>query len=123
MLFRSRMIIQPILENAFEHGLNQVPSPSLCLNIFQKDDALILSVENNGPGLSETLLTELKEKLEAPESTLETTALINIHRRLRMTYGKTAGLYLSQKDGYGLTVNIRIPIPPQETEMKGANDV
>lgn len=118
-----RMIIQPILENAFEHGLNQVPSPSLCLNIFQEDDALILSVENNGPGLSETLLTELKEKLEAPESTLETTALINIHRRLRMTYGKTAGLYLSQKDGYGLTVNIRIPIPPQETEMKGANDV
>ena len=44
-----RMIIQPILENAFEHGLNQVPSPSLCLNIFQEDDALILSVENNGP--------------------------------------------------------------------------
>ena len=109
-----RMIIQPVLENAFEHGLNQVPSPSLRLDIFQEGDALVVCVENNGPGLSEETLTDLRRKLEAPESTLETTALINIHRRLRMIYGKDAGLSLSQEDGSGLTVKIHIPLPHRE---------
>lgn len=118
-----RMIIQPILENAFEHGLNQVPSPSLRLDLFPEGDSLIICVENNGPGLSEEMLTELRRKLEAPESTLETTALINIHRRLRMIYGKEAGLFLSQEDGSGLTVKLHIPLVPRRNERKGEDDV
>ncbi len=110
-----RMIIQPVLENAFEHGLNQVSSPSLRLDIFQESNTLVIRVENNGPGPSEEMLTKLQWMLEAPETNLETTALINIHRRLRMTYGKDAGLYLSREGAGGLTVRIHIPLPPRKT--------
>lgn len=110
-----RMIIQPLLENAFEHGLSQVPSPCLRLDILQEGNALIICVENNGPGLSKEMFEELRGRLEASDGTLETTALINIHRRLRMTYGKDAGLCLSQDNGCGLTVKIHIPLPPRET--------
>lgn len=53
---------------------------------------------------------QLLSILQNSSSFIETTALINIHRRLRMKYGPFAGITLTQEGVCGLTVSIHIPI-------------
>lgn len=105
-----RIIIQPIIENAFEHGLQNVDAPCIKIDILEENQVLTIRIQDNGPKLSPEIFENLSEKLNTTEQTLETTALINIHRRLRMKYGPLAGIMLTQEGVCGLTVSIHIPI-------------
>ena len=105
-----RIIIQPIIENAFEHGLQNVDAPCIKIDILEENQVLTIRIQDNGPKLSPEIFENLSEKLNTTEQTLETTALINIHRRLRMKYGPFAGITLTQEGVCGLTVSIHIPI-------------
>jgi two-component sensor histidine kinase len=51
-VFIPPMLLQPIIENAIKHGLSRVDEPALELTIDQKNNTLIITIKDNGPGIA-----------------------------------------------------------------------
>lgn len=54
-VFIPGMMIQPIVENSLEHGLEGQPHPEIWIKIKDKDDHIFITIEDNGVGLSATM--------------------------------------------------------------------
>ncbi|MCC3374462.1 sensor histidine kinase [Cohnella sp. REN36] len=102
-----RLILQPILENAFEHGLENLEENGL-LNIrfLPEQDGLRIEVANNGAQLTDEQLRKFESDIESNEHA-EVTGLINIHRRIRLLLGNDSGLCMASGK-FGVVVTIRL---------------
>lgn len=104
-----RLILQPLVENAYEHGLgDMVTGGTLAITFEASADRLYFSVEDNGMGLTEEQMSKMIRKITFEEEG-ETTGLINIHRRLKLRYGEHGGLEVMPGGNGGLLVRIYIP--------------
>ncbi|WP_245375510.1 sensor histidine kinase [Paenibacillus eucommiae] len=104
-----RLIFQPLVENAYEHGLGDVVAEGrLHIGYEIAEDKLYFSVEDNGAGLTEEQLADMRRKLAFDEEG-ETTGLVNIQRRLKLKYGERGGLEVMPGAMGGLLVRIYIP--------------
>lgn len=90
-----RLIIQPIIENAVEHGIIGQPRARVTLNVFAQEDKLIIEVRNTG-----TLSKESEEKIvalldtesEPNEISSASLGVRNVNRRIKIIYGDECGL-------------------------------
>ena len=106
-----RLIVQPIIENAFEHSLEKKARNGLIVVRYeQQDGCLCIVVEDNGDSLTDEVLETITFNLEQREEASETTGIVNIHRRLVITCGEGSGLRVARGDLGGLQVTIRIPL-------------
>ena len=105
-----RMILQPLIENAIEHGLRNKEKDGVINVRFRVEPAyLIAEIEDNGEGLSDDERNRLLGKFEETSGQeTEITALINIHRRLRIKFGAESGLLLLAGESGGLVVQVKI---------------
>ncbi|NMB18937.1 MAG: two-component sensor histidine kinase, partial [Erysipelothrix sp.] len=69
-----------------------------------------ITVEDNGEKIDECEIDKLNERLRDTESQQELTGLVNIHRRIVLTFAEGSGLYLSKSELGGLKVVIRLVI-------------
>ncbi|SFA79813.1 two-component system, sensor histidine kinase YesM [Cohnella sp. OV330] len=105
-----RLMLQPIIENAYVHGLERKEDPGvLVIEAWQADGRLTIGVEDNGDNLDDSTIRELSERLRSNEESQETTGLINVHRRLQLKYGKQYGLSLSRGSLGGMQVMLHLP--------------
>lgn len=111
-----RMLIQPILENAILHGFKKMNSGGyLHVHAAQKDNRVVVRVSDNGCGMEESALQELRTRLAdahthtLDEQGLEHIALLNIQKRLRAYYGAEYGLTVDSTPGIGTTVTLILP--------------
>ena len=79
-----------------QHGIMMKADQSgqIVVRISEKDGHLLIDVLDDGPGMSEEQLGNLRAKLNAwpPE---QMHGLINIHHRIQLLFGETYGLSLS----------------------------
>ncbi len=105
-----KLIIQPIVENAVEHGGDAAGRREGTMRIFGSREELHILVENNG-----TLSGADREKIDALLSDVEqisdgermdsgSIGIRNVHRRLRLIYGGESGLTI-RDGGDGTTVS------------------
>lgn len=97
-----RLIIQPIIENAVEHGMDRRQG-LIRIEAYRREDRLYIEITDNGS------LT--KEDIEKIEQLLEDTSnenvgksvsmgISNVNKRLKIIYGEECGLTIkSNKDG------------------------
>ncbi|WP_123039604.1 sensor histidine kinase [Cohnella candidum] len=105
-----RLILQPIIENAYNHSLEKMTrNGRLEVRIGLGPDVLLISVEDNGDQLTQEKLEELQLALRVHDDVRESTGMLNVHRRLRIKYGEESGLRLSIGELGGLKVAIVIP--------------
>lgn len=104
-----RLILQPVIENAFEHGLKTVEYPMICVTCCEAADGFSISIEDNGPALSTEELTNLEAKLHCYDVMAETTGIVNIHRRLQLFFNSKSGIVLMKSKLGGLKVTISLP--------------
>ena len=106
-----RLILQPILENAFDHGLkNKLAGGLLQISFRTAENRLQIRIADNGESLDNERLNELNRLLQMKEDNIETTGLVNVHRRLQLRFGTGFGLKLEQTPGGGLTVDLTMPV-------------
>jgi two-component system sensor histidine kinase YesM len=113
-VFVPRLIIQPIIENVFEHGLAHKTEGGHVSITFRREEneqncALVVAIEDNGDELAEGRLYELQSQLNNYNGEIEVTGLINVHQRLRLKFGESYGLELAIGQSGGLRVIIKIP--------------
>ncbi|MDF2650414.1 MAG: hypothetical protein K0Q73_6219 [Paenibacillus sp.] len=105
-----RLVLQPIIENAYQHGLGEkVLEGQLHIRFEAAGQTLSISVEDNGPGLLEGEADKLLNRMNREEIEGESTGLINVHRRLQLKYGAEWGVSISQSSLGGLLVQMNIP--------------
>ncbi len=104
-----RLILQPLIENAFEHGLkDKVNEGIINISINTRQNRLIIIVEDNGD-IEDNTIVDLSAKLEEKnifENSQRISAILNINRRLQIKFGNESGLYLSRSELGGLAVKM-----------------
>lgn len=99
-----RLILQPVLENAFAYTLEDKTNDGILDIYFEyEEDAIRIVVEDNGDTLMPDDIVELNREIQENETGIS--ALININRRLRLRYGDGSGVTLAlSRYGHGLKV-------------------
>ncbi|MCD9024226.1 sensor histidine kinase [Cohnella silvisoli] len=114
-VFVPRLILQPIIENAYDHGMeNKLSNGKITVSFEERADSLVIAVEDNGESLTAVTLDHLATMLKLPADEVESTGLINVHRRIRIKFGAQYGLAFSRGMEGGLRVELLIPIKKEE---------
>ncbi len=104
--------LQPIVENAIVHGLECRSEPGLLevSSMISGDDMLII-VKDNGIGIDEEKLKQLRFRLSQPSDTLDEDhiGIKNVHDRIQFHFGESYGIEITSQVGEGTTVIIRLP--------------
>jgi len=104
-----RLIIQPLIENAVEHGVVNLRQNALIrVDFYRNEENLDIVVEDNGVGIVEMQRIKLIESMSREHEEQETTALVNVHKRIRLKFGLNSGLIISKSELGGLRTVIRI---------------
>lgn len=107
------LLIQPIVENAISHGLEDTGKVGhVILKLYKSgDDLLVADVFDNGIGMDEETLQRVTENLSIPQPESEHgVGLYNINNRVRLFYGASYGLTIKSRPDYGTLVTLTIPL-------------
>ena len=113
--------LQPIVENAFSHGLKSCEEGGrILLRGWMQGRTLILTVADNGRGMTPAELDALQEKIAQSERTGRSIGLGNISRRITMLYPE-GRMQVFSREGHGTV--IRFEIPQEDREEDGLHEV
>ncbi|MBE6909889.1 MAG: hypothetical protein E7474_10040 [Ruminococcaceae bacterium] len=109
-VFIPRMLIQPVVENAIVHGLDGKEG-TVSLSAELQDAAVVVTVADDGKGMTADELSRVRESLRltgsAEEPGIEHVALINIQKRIRVVCGDGYGVELDSAPDEGTRVRLR----------------
>ncbi len=95
------MFLQPIVENAFSHGISQVDRGELSIEIRKDGDLLRACVTNSGKGL---------RSFENGNGNRRGVGLANVTNRLQLHYGDACTLSMRELDATHVQVAIALPL-------------
>ncbi|MCI8566011.1 MAG: sensor histidine kinase [Lachnospiraceae bacterium] len=106
-----RLILQPVIENAVEHGIAPGGQGHITLRGFLLDEFLILEIENDG-GLTEKDKEHIA-RLLSPDYDMSgersgNIGIANVNTRLRILYGPECGLTIVPGEGKLVTARLTI---------------
>ena len=105
------LIIQPIVENAFVHGLESKEGNGIINVIIDKSDKLYIYVKDNGVGISNEVMEEIENSLNDYSISDQThIGLNNVNQRIKLLYGEEYGLCIKSDYLEGTTVTIELPL-------------
>jgi two-component system sensor histidine kinase YesM len=114
-----KITLQPLVENALYHGIkNKRGKGTVLIKARNDGDSVILSVIDDGAGMTAERLQYVRALLnEIPLSARDEKnhrrdiyGLYNVSERIKLKFGPQYGIYISNSDAMGVTVNIRIPM-------------
>lgn len=122
-----KLILQPIVENAIRHGIE----PLICngmitirFHLFSK--RLVIIISDNGIGMEKSRLDKLNERMKKIQLETEDArqekggiALGNVDSRIKLLFGPDYGLHFYSKEGYGLDVEITLPVVKEKRAASG----
>ncbi|MFD2117594.1 sensor histidine kinase [Paenibacillus yanchengensis] len=111
-----KLLLQPIVENTFIHGFEQGNYPHfLEIKAVLSDKELIISIMDNGIGMSAENIIQFNKKLQHAISTnyeyqsTEQIGLTNVHERINRLFHSFFGLHIASNEMGGITVTVRLP--------------
>ena len=107
------MTVQPLLENAVEHGIAPAGGGMITIRARLDGPFLQLEIANTGKGITPEDRARIDAALQG-SNTGEHLALANIVNRLRLIYGRDVSIEVEA--GAETTVRIRIPQEQREEE-------
>lgn len=114
------LIIQPIVENAFVHGIEGAKANGkINIKVFYKGESVLIEVSDNGSGIEPDRLRMLLAKLEENDtSSGKSIGLTNVNKRIKMYHGEQYGMTVETVLGKGTAIRLTIPREVDENVMK-----
>lgn len=102
-----KLILQPLLENAIQHGIAQKESQNgkIRVRIFEKEGTLFLEITDTGAGMSPEQLQSICASIKDPTEKIGY-GLRNVDQRIQFAFGSTSGLFIRSIPGRGTRVTI-----------------
>ena len=102
-----KLSLQPIIENAITHAFS---NPGIiCLSCTDTGEHFQIAVSDNGCGIPEQRLAQLRRSLDGTGEHSGSIGLQNVHRRLKLLFGPDCGLQIESQWGKGTTVYLNLP--------------
>ena len=111
------MILQPIVENAVNHGIRNIDWPGeICLSVGRTPEGILISVKDNGIGMTEEQIARISEGIKGESGDSQNSGdstgigIYNVKSRLELYYDQKDLLEIrSSGENQGTEVLIRIP--------------
>lgn len=119
-----KLTLQPVVENALYHGIKYKRAKG-CIHIHgeKEGDIIRLTVRDDGVGMDEDELEQLRQQIEKPcQETEKGFGLANVNERIHMYFGPEYGMKIQSQKGKGTTVEIVIPAILEAPVEKTGND-
>jgi two-component system sensor histidine kinase YesM len=121
-----RFTLQPLIENAFEHAFRKqiAPQHKILINARMDNDNFYVTVEDNGKGMTQERLNELRDKLYANRLAYDSSSdayeyggigVMNVHRRIQLVFGEQYGLEIESGLNEGTIVTMKLPKDQRDT--------
>ncbi len=115
-----RLIIQPIVENAVEHGMDITTQGRLEVRLFEREDGyLCIEVEDNGHLTEEDrkrIDRILSKDAEMAKEKRVSLGIRNVDQRLKMIYGPDCGLFIdsNEEEHTVSTILLKMDVPSEQ---------
>lgn len=116
-----KLILQPILENAIQYGVGDMDEEDggeIKITGRRKEGMVVLSVTDNGIGMSEEEVRFLLKESNRVPSHGSGVGLLNVNKRIQLLFGKQYGLTIESEPDEGTKVSICIPAVPYTEENR-----
>ncbi|MCR5438881.1 MAG: sensor histidine kinase [Selenomonas sp.] len=105
-----KLIFQPALENAVKYGADAKGRIAISLQVEFGRDTLQIRIQDRGRGMDAPTISRLQALLDSEANDSVHMGVYNIHRRIRLMYGKPYGVQVKQREGGGTEVLLVLPI-------------
>ncbi|MDF2835190.1 MAG: hypothetical protein K0Q63_830 [Paenibacillus sp.] len=114
-LYIPGLLMQPLVENAIFHGLNTAEdNPTLRIGARREGKQLLLSVSDNGVGMTAARIREVLAEDTNMADRLSKIGVRNVDQRIKLLYGENYGIALQSEEGVGTEAVIRLPAMENE---------
>lgn len=102
------LILQPLVENAVVHGVGTYTENGriwIRTRYDEKNKAGVITISDNGEGISERRIREIQEELKSQKMQQEKVGVANVYMRIQLMYDQKAQMHISS-------------IPREKTEIQ-----
>ena len=106
-----KITIQPLVENALYHGIkNKRGVGKIIISGRQEEDHFSILIEDNGIGISEERLSQVRAGVKNKVSTgKDIYGLYNVNERIHLNFGEKYGIIIESTYGEGTVVSVILP--------------
>jgi two-component system sensor histidine kinase YesM len=120
-----RLILQPLVENAFVHAFAQMSKICILrIKVSTRQSLLCIEISDNGKGMSQEQIDKIMQlqhrSLEEPTSATGGIGLKTVIRRVSLMYGPPYGLVIHSEPNSGTTMKLILPV---QTQMEGSRQL
>ncbi|MBR2066693.1 MAG: histidine kinase [Solobacterium sp.] len=114
-----KLLLQPIIENSIRHGFIKGKELHIQIIAEEKDNELIFTIKDNGKGITEEKLKEIRARFEeeVSDETIKHVGLYNVEKVLSMLYGEQYGLTINSHIDEGTIVILRMPYEVEDEDV------
>ena len=116
-----RITLQPIVENALQHGLRNTrrKDKELIISARHRNNKLVITIEDNGAGMDAEAMNEQLAKADIGRIEMgRSIGVMNVNARVKSVYGEDCGIRYESDPESGTKAIIELPIVKEEA--KGA---
>ncbi|WP_238357430.1 sensor histidine kinase [Cohnella zeiphila] len=114
-----KTVLQPIVENCYQHGAITRRKGSLIrISVFKEEERIRMSVYDNGQGISRELLRSMEQGTYVGKGTGNGFGVSNIKDRLALYFGDEASFAVDSEAGEWTRVTIEFPASFAEPAMR-----
>lgn len=107
-----KLILQPIVENSIEHGIEKIHTDGVVnIDIQKSNNTIVFSILDNGPGFSKVSMNNV----ETINDKSKHVGLVNTIQRIKYYYGDEYGITVGRKNDCTVVV-ITIPISDERDD-------
>lgn len=122
-LYIPRMLIQPLVENAFYHGLEMKQGRGrLSVAVSKEEEAVKIVVADDGLGISPERLQQIRSRLDGgtlkPSDGDDNIGLANVSARIELYFGSPYAMQIESKPGEGTEITLLLPAITSESEVE-----
>lgn len=109
-----KLVLQPLVENAFIHGIsNSTKESYIRISVKLEDNTIIYIIEDNGAGINPAFVKQLNSRNNQIGFGIR-----NVNERIKLLFGDSYGITISSSLNSGTTITVKQPFTPAVKSKK-----
>lgn len=112
-----KLIIQPIVENAIIHGIeDKIGEARLTIKGWKENGRIIFEIIDDGVGMSKDELDGIRNSVLDEDMGKSSIGLANVDKRIKLYYGEEYGLFMSSEENVGTVMRLVMPYTERQQD-------